>query len=88
MEAYACDANAVRQADVTVLVQPCGRSAFFELGMATGLGKHCAVLLQDGHEPELMISESKLCISLAELERYLDGLPFQAQSPSIDGGAG
>lgn len=47
------DMRALQEADVVVLVMPCGRSAHLELGYAIGAGKPSAILLSDG-EPELM----------------------------------
>jgi hypothetical protein len=48
------DFDAMRSADVFVLVLPCGRSAHLELGWAIGFGKPTAILLEDPAEPELM----------------------------------
>ena len=47
------DMDALRAADATVLVMPCGRSAHLELGYAIGAGQTTVILLEDG-EPELM----------------------------------
>lgn len=55
--AFELDMNALKAADVVVLVQPCGISAHLELGHAVGAGKPTIVLL-DGGEPELMY---KMC---------------------------
>jgi hypothetical protein len=61
--------NALRAADITVLVLPCGRSAHLELGYATGAGQCTIVLLDDPmSEPELMyLMNSHICTSLAEV---------------------
>lgn len=48
------DESALRSADATVLVMPCGRSAHLELGVAIGLGQRTAILLPRESEPELM----------------------------------
>lgn len=49
------DMAALRSADATVLVLPCGRSAHLELGWAVGAGQRTVVLLDDPmSEPELM----------------------------------
>ena len=48
------DMNALMEADVVVLVLPCGRSAHLELGHACGSGKPTAILLANDNEPELM----------------------------------
>ena len=63
------DMNALRSADATVLVLPCGRSAHLELGWATGAGQKTIVLFDDPmSEPELMyLACSKLCVSIAEV---------------------
>lgn len=68
-DAFALDMGALRAADETVLVLPCGRSAHLELGYATGAGQHTYVLLDDPiSEPELMyLMNSEICTSLAEL---------------------
>lgn len=53
-EGFRLDMDALRGADATVLVMPCGRSAHLELGYAIGSGQHTAILLGDEQEPELM----------------------------------
>ena len=50
---FASDWEAMRWADVCVLVLPCGRSAHLEAGYFVGAGKPLHILLSDG-EPELM----------------------------------
>lgn len=47
------DFDAMRWADVCILVLPCGKSAHLELGWAVGAGKRTAILLEDPVEPEL-----------------------------------
>lgn len=54
IEGYNSDMDAMKTADVFVLVLPCGRSAHLELGWAVGMGKKTAVLLDDPCTPELM----------------------------------
>ena len=53
---YGHDMRALAEADVTVLVLPCGRSAHLEAGYAIGVGQRVAVLLPQANsfEPELM----------------------------------
>lgn len=66
------DMTALREAEATVLVLPCERSAHLELGFAIGALQHTIVLLDDPiSEPELMyLACSDLCVSIAEvLER-------------------
>lgn len=54
-EGFKSDFTAMQNADVCVLVLPCGRSAHLELGWFVGAGKPTAIVL-DGPEitPELM----------------------------------
>jgi hypothetical protein len=54
VEGFNSDFDAMKIADVFVLVLPCGRSAHLELGWAVGMGKKTAVLLDDPCTPELM----------------------------------
>lgn len=67
------DMAALRAADVTVLVLPCGRSAHLELGYAAGAGQRTLVLLDDPiSEPELMyLVNSRICVSLDEVIYFL-----------------
>lgn len=70
---FAKDMNALKAADATVLVLPCGRSAHLELGFAEGSGQDTFVLLDDPmSEPELMyLMNTQICTSLAEVVEYL-----------------
>jgi hypothetical protein len=62
------DFDAMKAADIFVMVQPCGRSAALELGWAIGAGKKTFVLMVDGQEPELMIRlADHLCLSIEEI---------------------
>lgn len=67
--AFALDMGALRDADATVLVLPCGRSAHLELGYATGAGQRTIVLLDTPmSEPELMyLMNTRICTSLDEV---------------------
>ena len=70
---FASDWQAMVDADVCVLVMPCGRSAHLEAGYFVGAGKPLFILLADG-EPELMYRmATKLCISDRELLCVLKG---------------
>lgn len=71
------DMNALREAQVTVLVLPCGRSAHLELGWATGAGQKTIVLFDDHvDEPELMYRmNSILCADIDELCETLQQEP-------------
>jgi hypothetical protein len=66
---FTLDMTALKRADVTVLVLPCGRSAHLELGFAVGAGQLTYVLLDDPvSEPELMyLACDRICVSVAEL---------------------
>lgn len=52
---FKSDMDAMRWADLFVLVLPCGRSAHLELGWAVGQGLDTAILLDNKSEPELMV---------------------------------
>ena len=71
------DMTALRNADATVLVLPCGRSAHLELGWATGAGQRTIVLLDDPmSEPELMyLMNSAICVTLEGVVHELGGRP-------------
>jgi len=51
---FLSDFEGMREADVCVLVMPCGRSAHCEAGYMQGAGKPTIVLLEKEAEPELM----------------------------------
>jgi hypothetical protein len=69
---FALDRDALRDADATVLVMPCGRSAHLELGYACGAGQRTAILLAGDEEPELMyLLADFVTASLEELARWL-----------------
>ena len=53
-EGFESDFNAMKEADVCVLVLPCGRSANAEAGWMKGAGKKVFVLQKQHEEPELM----------------------------------
>lgn len=48
------DINAMKDADVCVLVLPCGRSAHTEAGWMAGAGKRVIAFIPEKQEPELM----------------------------------
>jgi hypothetical protein len=73
-EGFRLDFDAMKWADVTLMLQPCGRSAAMELGWAAGAGKRTVVLLDDGQEPELMVKMADaLCIGMMEVLDTLKG---------------
>ena len=65
--------NAIREADVCVLLLPCGRSAHTEAGWLKGLDKKVVVLMEQPQEAELMYKLfDKVMATQEELLRYLD----------------
>jgi hypothetical protein len=54
--AFDTDMNALKEAEICVLVMPCGRSAHLEAGYAIGVGKRTYILLEPDQpgESELM----------------------------------
>lgn len=73
-EGFLIDFNAMRDADVCVLLLPCGRSAHLEAGWFVGADKPLLILLDDSPVPELMYKmATAICTSLsrvlAELQR-------------------
>lgn len=69
---YKADRDGIEWADICVFVAPAGRSASWELGYATGLGKPAIVILHDTMEPELMFYESLIVGSDADLLTALE----------------
>ncbi len=87
-EGFEKDMSALRGADATVLVLPCGRSAHLELGYAAGAGQLTIVLLDDPmSEPELMyLMNSYICTNLDEvIERLAKHEKLLKGSQSIRG---
>lgn len=70
---YELDRDAIRWCEELLMLEPCGKSASWELGYAFGLGKSTAVLLTGiVTEPELMPRESlMLCGWHAFYKRYM-----------------
>jgi hypothetical protein len=65
---FSSDFDAMKWADVGVLLLPCGRSAHLELGWMAGAGKRTVIWTCDGQEPELMaLLADDICISVAEV---------------------
>ena len=58
---FSKDMQAMHEADVCVLVLPCGKSAHLEAGWFAGQGKPCVIYLNEYPEPELMY---KMCTAL------------------------
>ena len=62
------DFDAMKWADVGVLLLPCGRSAHLELGWMAGAGKKTIIWTRDGEEPELMAKmATHICVSFEEV---------------------
>lgn len=69
---FKSDFDAMKWADVGVLVLPCGRSAHLELGWMAGAGKQTIICTDDGEEPELMaLLATHICVSFDELRAAL-----------------
>jgi hypothetical protein len=51
---YASDLRGMREADLCVMVLPCGRSAHIEAGWFAGSGRHLIIYAPEQTEPELM----------------------------------
>ena len=69
------DFNAMKDADVCVLLLPCGKSAHTEAGWMKGHGKKVVVLMTQPQEAELMYKLfDKVISNTVELVRYLDTL--------------
>jgi hypothetical protein len=68
-DAFHADMTALRSAEVTVLVLPCGRSAHLELGYAVGAKQKTIVLLDEPiSEPELMyLMCTSICLNIDEV---------------------
>lgn len=75
-EGFGLDMEAMRAADVCVLVLPCGRSAHLEAGWFAGAGKRVLVYAPELPEPELMylaFGERGVCLDLYEVIEALRG---------------
>lgn len=73
---FTSDFEAMKWADIFVLVLPCGRSAHLEAGWAIGAGKPtCLVLHEDKFEPELMyLMADNISCDLGEMCDWVIGL--------------
>ncbi|KKN07261.1 hypothetical protein LCGC14_1069010 [marine sediment metagenome] len=70
--AFSKDMAALDDADVVVLVLPCGASAHLELGYAVGQGKTTAILLTESGRSELMYKMvDEICVDLQDLRDWL-----------------
>lgn len=66
-EAYQADMSALEQAQVCLLLLPCGKSAHFELGWAVAKKKDCIVFMSRPSEPELMYKECHIVNNFYDL---------------------
>ncbi len=65
------DMAALKDAEIVVMVLPCGKSAHLELGYAGGCGKRTYILMEENQEPELMYKmATRVCTSLDQLLEY------------------
>lgn len=65
---FRSDWQAMRSADIGVLVLPCGRSAHIEAGYFVGAGKPLFILQTQPEEPELMYKMAdQVCTNIEEL---------------------
>lgn len=71
---YESDMAGLDWADTVIMVQPCGRSASWEAGYASGQNKHVITLLAPLQEPELMYSGSMMCTNIPEVLILLEDL--------------
>jgi nucleoside 2-deoxyribosyltransferase len=71
------DLDAIQSCDVLILLNPCGRSAHFEAGMAVQMGKR-VVVLQDKNEPDLLYATAdRVVTSLNEMLNALDEIAWE-----------
>lgn len=83
VKGFNADFKAMQNADICILVQPCGRSAHIELGWCAGAGKKTAILIPDQIEPELMFNMVDfICSSLIDLRNWLNNLEEKKNDPS------
>ncbi len=57
---FSLDMNALKAADLCIMVMPCGMSASLETGYAVGAGKPTAVYIPGMREPDLMVKMADL----------------------------
>jgi hypothetical protein len=85
VSAFGLDMAALPDAEIVVLVLPCGRSAHLEFGHAVGSGAYGLILLADG-KPELTYRMAdRLCLDLDELRKAVQELECQKESTPVMG---
>lgn len=86
VEGFNLDYQAMRRADVCVLVLPAGRSASWELGWCMGKGKQGIVFAPEPTEPELMFRQAAIVGSIVELATHVEALAAAHTRPVfVDG---
>ncbi|GGA90137.1 hypothetical protein [Puia dinghuensis] len=81
---FTSDFNAMLEADICVLVTPCGKSAHLEAGWMQGAGKPTIILLTDG-EPELMYKVfERIAHSLEEVVSFAKEIENQRDNTTAN----
>jgi hypothetical protein len=82
IEGFLRDMDALRAADICVMVNPCGQSAHAEMGWACGAGKPTAVYIAGIREPDLMVKMADIVTtSWTDVELWIDRLSIQRPMP-------
>lgn len=69
---FESDMNALKDADVCVILLPCGRSAHLGAGYAIGAGKPTCFFIPEQQEPELMyLMGSRVVATTSQLQQWL-----------------
>ena len=72
LRGFELDMNALKSADLCIMVMPCGLSAGIELGYCVGAGKPCAVYVPGMRDPDLMVKMAELItIDIVELMNWV-----------------
>lgn len=75
VDGFTSDYHFMEQADICILLLPCGKSAHLEAGWFIGMQKPTYILLEDSLtvEPELMYKlADKVCLTIEELLEQLE----------------
>ncbi len=81
--AFEVDMGALRSAEATVLVLPCGRSAHLELGWGARNARSVVLLDDPVSEPELMyLACDVICVTIAEVVKALAPTPWEPSRPT------
>ena len=79
---FKSDFDAMKWAEVCVLVLPCGRSAHTEAGWMKGNGKPTYVLMTQKEEPELMYKIfDGVCLGISEVLQAMERWRATARLP-------